>query len=65
MDVKTTFLNGVVEDEVYIAQPLTFETHERQTRVKIEEILVRIETSTQDIVRHDIKLSNEIRLYQE
>ena len=33
MDVKTTFLNGVVEEEVYIEQPLGFETHDRKTRV--------------------------------
>ena len=29
MDMKTTFLNGVVEDEVYVEQPLRFETHDR------------------------------------
>ena len=33
MDVKTTFLNGVVEEEVYMEQPLGFETHVRKTHV--------------------------------
>ena len=32
MDVKTTFLNGVIEDEVYIEQLESFETHEKKTR---------------------------------
>ena len=33
MGVKTTFLNGVVEEEVYMEQPLGFETHDRQSHV--------------------------------
>ena len=33
MDVKIVFLNGVVEEEVYVEQPLRFETHDRQSHV--------------------------------
>ena len=32
MDVKTAFLNGV-EEEVYVEQPLIFETHDRESHV--------------------------------
>lgn len=33
MDVKVTFLNKVIEEEVYIEQPEGFETHEKHTHV--------------------------------
>jgi hypothetical protein len=33
MDVKTTFLNGAIEEEVYIEQPQVFEVHSRDTHV--------------------------------
>ena len=33
MDVKTTFMNGVIEEEVYIEQPEGFETHEKKSHV--------------------------------
>eukprot|EP00253_Pinus_taeda_P006985 PITA_06985 len=35
MGVKTTFLNGVILEEVYIEQPEGFETHEKRTHVCI------------------------------
>jgi hypothetical protein len=35
MDVKTTFLNGSIEEEVYIEQPKGFEVHSRETHVFI------------------------------
>ena len=33
MDVKTAFLNGVLEEEVYVEQTLSFETHVRESHV--------------------------------
>ena len=35
MDVKTTFLNGVMEEEVYVEKPLSFETHDMESHVCI------------------------------
>jgi len=33
MDIKTTYLKGVIEEEVYIEQPEGFETQEKRTHV--------------------------------
>ena len=33
MDVKTRFLNGMIEEEVYIEQPKHFEAHEKKSHV--------------------------------
>jgi hypothetical protein len=33
MDVKTTFLNGIIEEEVYIKQPQGFEVEDIKTHV--------------------------------
>ena len=33
MDIKTSFLNGVVEEKLYVEKPLRFETRDRETHV--------------------------------
>jgi hypothetical protein len=33
MDVKTTFLNGIIQEEVYIEKPQGFEVHRRESHV--------------------------------
>jgi hypothetical protein len=43
MDVKTTFLNGVIEEEVYIEQPRGFEVEDKKTRVcRLKKALYRL-----------------------
>jgi hypothetical protein len=56
MDVKTTFLNGVIEEEVYIehrASTRFCDPWEGVPCVQIEEGLVRIEGGTQGMVCQD------------
>jgi hypothetical protein len=43
MDVKTTFLNGVIEEEVYIRQPQGLEVEDKKTHVcKLKKALYRL-----------------------
>jgi hypothetical protein len=43
MDVKTTFLNGVIEEEVYIDQPQGFQVEDRKSHVcKLKKALYRL-----------------------
>jgi hypothetical protein len=43
MDVKTTFLNGMIEEEVYIEQPQGFEVHGMEYHVcRLKKALYRL-----------------------
>ena len=33
MDVKTAFLNGIIQEEINIEQPKGFEIHDKETHV--------------------------------
>ena len=47
MDVKTTFLNGVIEEEVYIEQPQVFEVEDIVTHVcKLKKDLYGLKKAT-------------------
>jgi hypothetical protein len=46
MDVKTTFLNGVIEEEVYIEQPPGFEVQDKKTHVcKLKKVVYGLKQS--------------------
>ena len=61
MDVKTTFLNGVDKEEVYMEQSLGFKTHDRQSHVyRWKKALYRLKQ-----VWQIWRVPDGLRLYQE
>jgi hypothetical protein len=54
MDVKTTFLNGEIEEEVYIKQPYGFVIHEKESHVcRLKKGLVWTQATTLILVCED------------
>jgi hypothetical protein len=65
MDVKTTFLNGVIEEEVYIEQPQGFVIHGKESHVCRLKKVVWTKASTQGMVCQDRWIFDELGIYQE
>ena len=51
MDVKSEFLNGYIEEEVYVHQPPRFNDSKHPEHVfKLKKVFVRFKTSSQSLV---------------
>ena len=59
MDVKIALLNGHNTDEVYFAQPSSFENHEFSNWFKLSNALLWVETSTKSMVQEASKFLND------
>jgi len=64
MDVRTAFLNGVVEEEIYIEQPEGFETYDREPHVLTQESIVWSQTGVPSMAHLDQQLSHWIGLHK-
>ena len=65
MDVKTTFLNGIIEEEVYIEQPEGFVVHGKESHVcKLKKALYA-QVSTLFLVWMDIQIPGDSEIHQE
>ena len=45
MDVKTGFINGIIQEEIYIEQPRGLEIHDRETCMQADEGSLWVEAS--------------------
>jgi hypothetical protein len=66
MDVKTTFLKGFIEEEVYIEKPQRFEVENRKSHVcRLKKALYGLKQSPRAWYGHIDSFVDELRFYQE
>ena len=66
MDVKTTFLNGLIEEEIYIEQPKGFIVHEKHSHIcKLKKGIIWTQESTSCLVWTNIQIPGKLGIHQE
>jgi hypothetical protein len=64
--VKIAFLNGIIEEEVYIEQPQGFEVHDRESYVcRLKKALYGLKQVVEGLVLRNRQLFVEHGLHQE
>jgi hypothetical protein len=65
MDVKTVFLNGIIEEEVYIERPEGFEIFNSESHVcRLKRALYGLKQAPHGLVHSDRQLFHWIGLHQ-
>ena len=65
MDAKTAFLNGKIDEEVYIEQPKGFETHGDKSHVcKLKKALYGLKQAFESLVCEDGWIPSQLRVFQ-
>ena len=66
IDVKTSFLNGIIEKEVYIEQLESFVVHGKESHVcKLKKSVIWTQANTLCLVWTDRRIPGESKIHQE
>jgi len=65
-DVKTVFLNGVIENEVYMKQSEGFIVHEKESHIgRLKKTLYKLKQISKGITFQGLWIFDKLEIYQE